>query len=123
MAMITCGECEKNISNKAAVCIGCGAPVATMQLAVPPNASVISTDDAEGDWKNSLNKTKGEFDEGETVVEKSNEERGREILQGKGFKLTMFWIIAVILFVVVAPLAAIGFIILSAAISVIKKNI
>lgn len=29
MAMIKCSECGQNISDKAAVCIGCGAPIAT----------------------------------------------------------------------------------------------
>jgi hypothetical protein len=32
MAMITCSECGRAISNKAASCIGCGAPVATPEL-------------------------------------------------------------------------------------------
>ena len=27
MAMITCGECGRAVSNKAAACIGCGAPL------------------------------------------------------------------------------------------------
>ncbi len=32
MAMITCSECGRAISNKAAACIGCGAPVGTAGL-------------------------------------------------------------------------------------------
>ena len=27
MALITCGECGRAVSNKAAACIGCGAPI------------------------------------------------------------------------------------------------
>jgi hypothetical protein len=29
--MITCGECGKEISDKAANCVGCGSPVATLK--------------------------------------------------------------------------------------------
>ena len=43
MAMIKCSECGKDISDKAAACIGCGAPIATTATvesspAVPPKA-------------------------------------------------------------------------------------
>lgn len=34
--VIKCSECGKDISDKAAVCIGCGAPVVTTQQVVPP---------------------------------------------------------------------------------------
>lgn len=32
MTMINCSECGKNISDKASVCIGCGAPISTINL-------------------------------------------------------------------------------------------
>lgn len=43
MALIKCGECGKQISEKAATCIGCGAPVATTAT---PHALPSSINDA-----------------------------------------------------------------------------
>ncbi len=43
MALIKCGECGKEISDRAATCIGCGAPIAA---AVTPNALQSSVNDA-----------------------------------------------------------------------------
>lgn len=35
MALIKCQECEKEISDKAATCPGCGAPVSNITQAIP----------------------------------------------------------------------------------------
>lgn len=49
MAMIKCGECGKNISDKAAVCIGCGAPIAASAVAqLTPDSGI---GDLNGDGK------------------------------------------------------------------------
>lgn len=41
MALIKCSECGKEISDKAAACIGCGAPIA-IAVAVEPSTTVSS---------------------------------------------------------------------------------
>lgn len=50
MAMVTCSECGRAVSNKAAACIGCGAPlgvspdinyVAPTKAATPPSPAQI----------------------------------------------------------------------------------
>lgn len=41
MTIVKCGECGKDISDKAAACIGCGAPLATAPLTVQP--TLLST--------------------------------------------------------------------------------
>ena len=38
MALVNCSECNREISDKAAVCPGCGAPVAASQSAPAPTA-------------------------------------------------------------------------------------
>jgi hypothetical protein len=43
MALIKCKECEKEISDKAATCPGCGAPVAT---SIPPIIEEIPDDES-----------------------------------------------------------------------------
>jgi hypothetical protein len=41
MALIKCGECGREISDKAAACLGCGAPVLTASLVKPTSPSVL----------------------------------------------------------------------------------
>lgn len=51
MALIKCGECGKEISGKAAACIGCGAPIATVAaVAISPTTS-SGVGDLNGDGK------------------------------------------------------------------------
>lgn len=49
MAMIKCSECGKDVSDKAAACIGCGAPLLTAQLATQPSAPSTSIFTSIGD--------------------------------------------------------------------------
>ena len=45
MALITCPECGKQISDQASQCIGCGAPVASKtEVAKPPAVTSVSFD-------------------------------------------------------------------------------
>lgn len=53
MAMIMCSACGKDISDKAAACIGCGAPVGSTQQVVPPNAPLSTDGNAEKTLKDS----------------------------------------------------------------------
>lgn len=44
MALISCSECGKEVSDKAAACPGCGAPIAAIAIAAPqapPRAVVV----------------------------------------------------------------------------------
>lgn len=51
MALIKCSECGKEISDKAAACIGCGAPIAAVEaVAISPTAS-SGVGDLNGDGK------------------------------------------------------------------------
>lgn len=51
MAMIKCSECGKDISDKAAACIGCGAPIATAATVEPSPVASSGVGDLNGDGK------------------------------------------------------------------------
>lgn len=51
MAMIKCSECGKDISDKASVCIGCGAPIATAATIEPSPVASSGVGDLNGDGK------------------------------------------------------------------------
>ena len=56
MAMIKCSECGKDISDKAAVCIGCGAPLISMaavNISSSPSTH-INSEKNESEWVNRL---------------------------------------------------------------------
>lgn len=42
MTMIICNECEKDISDKAAACIHCGAPLEVTKESAPTEAEPVS---------------------------------------------------------------------------------
>lgn len=65
MAMIKCSECGKDISDKAAVCIGCGAPIAVAATAVLSSTSTSGVGGLNGggkigfeDFKNVFSRSK-----------------------------------------------------------------
>lgn len=51
MALIKCGECGKEISDKAAACIGCGAPTAAVASVAMSPATSSGVGDLNGDGK------------------------------------------------------------------------
>ena len=49
MAMVNCGECGRDISDKAAACVGCGAPVVgATAMHNPPSSHVVKTAKSRG---------------------------------------------------------------------------
>jgi hypothetical protein len=44
MALITCGECGREISDKAPACVGCGAPIEMASKAAVPTAVLVQPD-------------------------------------------------------------------------------
>ena len=50
MALIKCGECAKEVSDKAATCPGCGAPIGSVTSA-PQTAAPVAVKRTRGKWE------------------------------------------------------------------------
>lgn len=51
MALIKCGECGREVSDKAAACVGCGAPLGAAVAAPSPAASPVPVTRRGGKWE------------------------------------------------------------------------
>lgn len=77
MAMIKCSECGKDISDKAAFCVGCGNPIASASKSIG---------DIDGDGKVGLGDVKAAFGKIKEKVMSAADvatERGKELLKSK----------------------------------------